>query len=110
MHVKDYCYIIQPKADHQRSKIQFRDFGWISPYVVDKVLPNEKYIAAKTTPRILKIQIASEFAKLLPIRPKDSYTSEKFRPDADIVIPQDDLYSIAWEAESSPSLLDDPKL
>ena len=26
---KDYCFILQPKADHQGSKIPFRDFHWI---------------------------------------------------------------------------------
>ena len=28
---KDYCFILQPKADHQGSKIPFRDFRWIVP-------------------------------------------------------------------------------
>ena len=28
---KDYCFILQPKADHQGSKIPFRDFRWIGP-------------------------------------------------------------------------------
>ena len=26
---KDYCFILQPKADHQESKIPFRDFQWL---------------------------------------------------------------------------------
>ena len=26
---KDYCFILQPKADHQGSKTPFRDFRWI---------------------------------------------------------------------------------
>ena len=29
---KDYCFILQRKADHQRSKIPFRDFRWIGSY------------------------------------------------------------------------------
>ena len=37
---KDYCFILQPKADHQGSKIPFRDFRWIRPYLVEKILPN----------------------------------------------------------------------
>ena len=36
---KDYCFILQPKADHQGSKIPFRDFRWIGPYIVEKELP-----------------------------------------------------------------------
>ena len=46
---KDYCYLLQPKADHQGSKIPFRDFRWIGPYLVEKVLPNNNYLV-----RILK--------------------------------------------------------
>ena len=37
---KDYCYILQPKADHQGSKIPFREFRLIGPYVRENVLPN----------------------------------------------------------------------
>ena len=44
---KDYCFILQPKADHQGSKIPFRDFRWIGPYLVEKVLPNKNYTVRK---------------------------------------------------------------
>ena len=44
---KDYCFIEQPKADHKRSKIPFRDFRWIGPFLVEKVLPNYNYIVRK---------------------------------------------------------------
>ena len=30
----DYVYILQPKADHQGSKIPFTDFRWIGPYII----------------------------------------------------------------------------
>ena len=41
---KDDCFVLQLEADHQESKILFRDFRWIGPYLVEKVLPNENYI------------------------------------------------------------------
>ena len=44
---KDYCFILKPKADHQGSKIPFRDFRWIGPYLVKKVLPSKIYIVRK---------------------------------------------------------------
>ena len=44
---KDYCFILQPKTDHQGSKIPFRDFRWIGPYLVEKVLPNHNYIVRR---------------------------------------------------------------
>ena len=36
----EYVYLLQPKSDHQGSKIPFTDFRWIGPYTIEKVLPN----------------------------------------------------------------------
>ena len=44
---KDHCIILQPEADHQGSKIPFRDFRWIGPYLVEKVLPKNFYLVRK---------------------------------------------------------------
>ena len=38
----DYCFILQPLADHQGSKSPFRDFRWNGPYVIEKVLSKER--------------------------------------------------------------------
>ena len=38
---KDYCFILQPKADSQASKIPFRDYRWIFPFVIQKILSEE---------------------------------------------------------------------
>ena len=35
----DCVYILQPKADHQGSKIPFTDFRWIGPYILKKYYP-----------------------------------------------------------------------
>ena len=35
----DYCYILNPKADTQATKIPFRRFRWQVPYKIEKVLP-----------------------------------------------------------------------
>ena len=35
----DYVFILQPKADHQGSKIPFTDFRWIGPYVIERCYP-----------------------------------------------------------------------
>ena len=40
---KDYCFIFQANVDHQGSKLKLRDFRWIGPYPVEKVL-KENYI------------------------------------------------------------------
>ena len=31
---QQYVYVLQPKADHQGSKIHFSDFRWIGPHIV----------------------------------------------------------------------------
>ena len=43
----DYVYILQPKVDHQRSKIPVTEFRWMGPYIVEKVLPNNNYLVRK---------------------------------------------------------------
>ena len=40
----DYVFILQPKAAYQGNKIPFTDFRWIGPYIIEKVLPNKKYL------------------------------------------------------------------
>ena len=37
---------------------------------------------------------------------EDIYANQKFHPDDDVVIPEVDLYSILWEAESNHLNLD----
>ena len=43
----EYVYLLQPKADHQGSKIPFTEFRWIGPYIIEKVLPNNNYLVRK---------------------------------------------------------------
>ena len=43
----DYVDILQPKADHQGSKIPFTEFRWIGTYIIEKVLTNNKYLVGK---------------------------------------------------------------
>ena len=93
-----YCFILQPIADHQGSKIPFREYQWIGPYVVEKVLPNENYIVSKLNSNKTQILHRIRLCKyepntvLLDIRPEGN-----LQPDDEIVIPQGDLYVITWE-------------
>ena len=43
----DYAYILQPKPDHQGIEFPFTDFWWIGPYIIEKVLRNNKYLVPK---------------------------------------------------------------
>ena len=106
---KDYRLILQPKADHQRSKIPFRDFRWIGPYLVKKVLPNNNYIVRKLntnkTQILHRIRLSKYNTEKLP---EDNYQEARWQIDDNIVVPQDDLYTIAWEAEFGGHRFDIP--
>ena len=106
---KDYCFILQPKADHQGSKIPFRDFRWIGPYLVEKVLTNNIYIKRKLNTNKTQILHRIRLRKYNPEKPLgDNYQEAQWQIDDNIVVPQDDLYTIAWDAEFGGHLFDIP--
>ena len=94
----DYCFILQAIADHQGSKIPFREYRWTGPYIVEKVLPNENYIVRKLNSNKTQLLHCIRLRKYEPntvlqdIRPEGN-----LHPDDEIIIPQDDLYVITWE-------------
>ena len=106
---KDYWYILQPKADHQGSKIPFRDFRWIGPYLVEKVLPNNNFIVQKLNTNKTQIPHRIRLRKYNPEKPpEDKYQEAQWQIDDKIVVPQDDLYTLAWEANFGVHLFDIP--
>ena len=98
--LNDYCFILQPIADHQGSKIPFREYRWTGPYIVEKVLANENYIVRKLNFNKTQILHRIRLRKHEPntdlqdIRPEGN-----LQQDDDIVIPQDDLFVITWETD-----------
>ena len=42
-----FCFLLQPEADNQGSKIPFTEYRWIGPYRIAKVLPNNNYIVRR---------------------------------------------------------------
>ena len=92
----DYCFILQPKADHQWSKLPFRDFRWIGPYLVEKVLPNNNYIVRKLNTNRTQILHRIRLRKYNPEKPpEDNYQQARRQFHDTIVVPQDDLYTTA---------------
>ena len=97
----DYVFILKPKADHQGSKIPLKDFRWIGPYIIEKVLPNNKYLVRKNgtnKTQILDRLRLRQFThrQQLPDMP---VTQREWQPDPEVVITHDDLYARAWECE-----------
>ena len=97
---QDFCFILQPKADNQGSKIPFREYRWIGPNRIEKVLPNDNYFVRQLKTNKTQILHRIRLKKFVPNTPlEDKYAKEKLQPDDEIIIPQDDLYNISWEAD-----------
>ena len=95
-----YCFILQPLADHQCSKILFREYRSIGPYIVEKVLPDENYIVRKLNSNKTQILHRIRVRKNEPNTVlQDIRLEGNLPPDDRIVIPQDDFYVITWEAK-----------
>ena len=102
----EYCFVLQPKADNQGSKIPFRDYRWVGPFVVQKVLPNENYIVRRINTNKTQILHRIRLKKFVPNQPlEDNFREQRLQPDDEIVIPQDDLYIITWETDLGEQLV-----
>ena len=87
----DYCFVLQPKADHQGSKIPFRDYRWVGPFLIQKVLPNENYVVRRINTDKTQILHRIHLKKFVPNQPlEDNFREQQLQPDEEIVIPQDD--------------------
>ena len=94
----EYCFILQPIADHQGSKIPFREYRWTEPYIVEKVLPNENYIVRKLNSNKTQILHRIRLRKYEPNTVlQDNRPEGNLQPDDENIFPQDDLYVITWE-------------
>ena len=107
---KDYCFVLQPKADSQASKIPFKEYRWIGPFVIQKVLSNDNYFVRRLNTNKTQILHRIRLKKFVPNAPlEDKYDGEKLQPDNEIVIPQDDLYTISWEVDFEYDLFEPRK-
>ena len=104
----DYVFVLQPKADHQGSKILFTGFRWIGPYIIEKVLPNNKHLVRKigtNKTQILHRMTLRQFTPRQSI-PDIPITPRVWQPDPEVVITDDDLYARAWECENDEPIFD----
>ena len=104
----DYVFILQPKADHKGSKIPFTDFGWIGPYIIEKVLPNNNNLVRKVgtnKTQILHRMRLRQFTTRQPLSDIPA-TQREWQLDTEVVITHDDLYTRAWECEYDEPIFD----
>ena len=74
-----------------------------------KTLPNKNYIVRKLNTNKSQILHRIRPRKYNPEEPpEDNYQETQWQVDDNIVVPQNDLYTIAWEAEFGGHLFDIP--
>ena len=101
--------MIQPKADHQGSKIPSTDFRWIGRSFVEKALSNNNYLVRKVgtdNTQILHCMQLRPFRLRGPI-PVVLTMSKEWTLDPEFIIKLDDLYDRAWESEFGKPIFDD---
>ena len=102
---RDYCFVLQPKADHQGSKILFGDYRWVGPFIIQKVLPNENYIVRRLNTNKTQNLHRIRLKKFAPNQPlQDNFREERLQQDEEIVIPQDDISTTTWETNFGEQL------
>ena len=104
----DYVYILQPKADHQGSKIPFTEFRWMGPYIVEKALPNNNYLVRKIGTDKTQVLHRMRMRQFTPHQlPTDIRVNpHEYKPDPEVSINHDDLYARAWEYHYEQPIFD----
>ena len=105
----DYCYILNPKADTQSTKIPFQEFRWCGPYKVEKVLPNKNYIERRLGTNKTQLLHRIRLRKFTPQAPlADIFVRETdWQKDDQMTIANDDLYAQSWNTNFGANPFDD---
>ena len=105
----DYCYILNPKADTQATKIPFREFRWQGPYKVKKVLPNNNYIVRRLGTNKTQLLHRIRVRKFTPQAPlADIFVRESdWQKDDQMPVTHDDLYAQSWNTKFGPNPFED---
>ena len=104
----DYVYILQPKADHQGSKIPFTEFRWIGPYIIETVLPNNNYLLRKTGTNKTQLLHRMRMRQFTPRQPPADITvkPQEYKSDPEVSLNHDDFYARAWEYDFEQPVFD----
>ena len=77
----------------------------MGPFITQKILPNENYIVRRLNTNKTQILHCIRPKKFVPNQPiEDNFREDQLQQDAEIVIPQDDLYTITWETNFGEQL------
>ena len=104
----DYVYVLQPKADHQGSIFPFTEFGWIGPYIIEKVLPNNNYLVHKIGTNETQVLHRMRMRQFTPRQPPAGIEikPQEFKHSPEVSLKHDDLYARAWEYDYGQPIFD----
>ena len=105
----DYCYILNPKADTQATKIPFREFRLCGLYKVEKVLLNNNYIVRRLETNKNQLLHSIRLRKFTPQAPlANIFVGETdWQKDDQMPIANDALYAQSWNTNSGSNSFDD---
>ena len=104
----EYVYVLQPKVDHQASKIPFTEFRWIGPYIIEKILPNNNYLVRKIGTNKTQVLHWMRMRQFTPRQPPADIPvkPQKYKSDPEVNFNHDDLYARAWEYDYGQPFFD----
>ena len=104
----DYLYILQPKADHQGSKIPFTKFRWVGPYIIERALSNNNYLVRKIGTNKTQVLHRMKMRQVTPHQPPADITvkPQEYKSDPEVSLNHDDLYARAWECDYEQPIFD----
>ena len=104
----DYVFVLQPKADHQGSKILFTDFRGIGLFNIEKVIRINICLVRKNSTNKTRMLHRKPLRQMRPKQPLPDVqiTPQEWKPDPEVTTKHDDLYARAWECDYEGSIYD----
>ena len=99
---------MQPKADYQGSKIPFTEFGWIGPYIIEKVIPTNNYLLRKIGFNKTQVLHQTRIRQFTPHQPPADIPvkTQENEFDPEVSLNHDDSYARAWEYDYEQPIFD----
>ena len=99
--LNDYCYILNPKADNQSTKFAFQECIWSRPYIVIKVLSNNKYTIRKIGTRHTQTLHRIRMRPYVPEQRVLDVTVRvnEYLPDPDVKVSHNEWYAVSCEMD-----------
>ena len=104
----DYVYVLQAKADHQRSTIPFTDFQWFGPYIIENLLTDNNCLVRKIRTNKTQVLHRMRMRQFTPRQPPPEIPikPQEWKPDPEVSLKHDGFDARAWECEYEKPIFD----